>query len=896
MASLSTRTSGWFLQGAPGVPRALWARWVAGLAVAVAIGASWPTAWAADPQPEPELVPPKLLRAATPIYPPAFKDRGIAGAVVVELTVDVLGEPADIKVIESAGPEFDAAALAAAQLLRFSPARRGTREGDPPIAVRIRYRFSFTPDQDDRRGRAAAEGRFGRRDLEKVPAGFCSLRGRIVEKGTGRPVAGLQLLLDDGPADAVTENNGEFAFGPLAPGSHALSVAEGEFKALRQPIVIYAAKTGRADLRVERVHYGLYRATAEAPPPAGEMARRELSAEEIQRVPGVYGDALKVVQNLPGVARPSPFGGEVVVRGSAPSDSLAAMEGVRLPLAYHFGGVYSVFNTDLLEGIDFLPGGLPVLWGRQVGGVLNARLRLPAVEEPLAGYVEVNAFHAGAFLKGSLGPNTRFVVAARRSWIDALLNAVVPEGTLPFTAAPKYWDWQAKVDYFLSPRSTLTGLALGSQDQLALVNEAPAGTDTRVLGGIKYQTGFNGLIGILRHEAPSWTSKTTAGAVWVKSETSIGSFLHFDADALDLTLRHQMHWGKGPVQVRGGLDLMHTPFWANVFAPSGRLSEEGGAQASETPPSTFNFNGSFWFAGPAAWWDVVLKPVPELEIVPGLRLDVYRGVDSDETLLPRLAVRWQQSRDLVFKAASGMYSQRPQPQEVLTFGGLGNPNLLSARGIDIALGTEWRPGPADSIDLQVFYKSLWNLVRQTPGLFPSPPYENAGLGRVYGAELLARHKLSQRWFGWIAYTLLWAERKDDAAQAWRPFDWDQRHILTAVGSVQLPNHWEVSARFRLVSGNPTTAVVSASYDEKSDDYQAIQGTYNGERLPAFHQLDLRIDKRWVLNRWMFNLYLDVQNAYNRTNPEGVVYNYDYSAQTLQGGLPIIPSLGLRVDF
>lgn len=845
---------------------------------------------------EPELTPPELLQGATPIYPPALKDRGVAGAVVVELTVTLRGEPTDIKVVESAGPEFDAAALAAAQQLRFAPARRGTHADAPPIAVRIRYRFAFAPAADERRAKAPSEGRFGRRDAEKVPAGHCSLRGRILEKGTGRPVAGLQLLLDSGPLDAVTESNGDYAFGPIAPGTHVLVVAEGEYKALRQPIVIAAGKTGRAELRVERLRYGLYRATAEAPPPPGELAKRELSAEEIQRVPGVYGDALKVVQNLPGVARPSPFGGEVVVRGSAPSDSLAALEGVRLPLAYHFGGLYSVFNTDLLEGIDFLPGGLPAMWGRQVGGVLNARLRIPAVDEPLAGYVEVNAFHAGAFLKGSLGENTRFAIAARRSWIDALLAALVPDGVLPFTVSPKYWDWQAKVDHFLTPRTTLTGLALSSQDRLALVNESPAGTDTRVLGGIKFETGFHGLVGILRHEAPTWTSKTTAGVVWVKSETSVGTLLHFDADALDLTLRHQMHWGKGPVQVRGGLDLLHTPFWASIFAPSGRTSEEGGSQASAAPESTFNFDGSFWFAGPAVWWDVVLKPRPELEIVPGLRLDAFRGVDSDETLLPRLAMRWQQRRDLVWKAATGMYSQRPQPQEVLSFGGLGNPDLNSVRGLDVAVGAEWRPGPADSIDLQVFYKSLWNLVVQTPGLFPSPPYLNAGLGQVYGAELLARHKLSARWFGWIAYTLLWAERKDQAGQAWRPFDWDQRHILTAVGSVQLPDHWEVSARFRLVSGNPTTAIRSASYDEKADDYTAVQGTYNAGRLPAFHQLDLRVDKRWVLNRWMFNLYLDVQNVYNRTNPEGVVFNFDYSRQALQGGLPIIPSLGLRVDF
>ena len=846
----------------------------------------------AAPAVPPDLQPPQLTQDAKPAYPPALRERGVAGAVVVELTVSDQGSPQDIKVVDSAGPEFDAAALEAAARLRFAPATRAGKA----VAVRIRYRFAFAADLDERRGRAGGDGRYGRRDAERTPAGFCSLRGRVLEKGTGRPVAGLQLLLDGGPLDAVTDAQGDYTFGPLTAGPHTLHVAEGDHRAQRIAVQVKQGVTGRADFRVERLHYGLYRATAEAPSPPGEMARRELSAEEIQRIPGTYGDALKVVQNLPGVARPSPFGGEVVVRGSAPSDSLAAVEAVRLPLAYHFGGVYAVFNTDLLEGIDFLPGGLPSMWGRQVGGVLNARLRLPVQDEPLAGYVEVNAFHAGAFLKGSLGKDLRFTLAARRSWIDALLAAVLPEGALPFTVSPKYWDAQAKLDWLLGPRTSLTALGLASSDQLALVNKDPAGTDTRVIGGIKFSSAFQGLLAILRHDDGEFTSKTTAGVVWGQVATTVGTLLHFDADALDLTLRQQINWGRGPVQLRAGLDLLHTPFWANIYAPSGRVSEEGSGQSSSAPEQTFSFNGSFSFFGPGAWWDAVLKPTPELEIVPGLRLDAFRGVDSDQTLLPRLAVRWQPRKQWALKAASGFYSQRPQPQEVLSIGGLGNPNLQSMRSFDIAVGGEFTPRPADSVDLQLFSKSLWNVVVQTPGLFPSPPYQNAGQGRVYGAELLARHKMSERWFGWVAYTLLWAERKDQAGQAWRPFDWDQRHILTAVASVQLPDHWELSTRFRLVSGNPTTALASSVYDEKADAYQGNSAAYNADRLPAFHQLDLRVDKRWVFNRWMFNLYLDVQNVYNRRNAEGVVYNYDYSQQMIQGGLPIIPSLGLRVDF
>jgi hypothetical protein len=69
-----------------------------------------------------------------------------------------------------------------------------------------------------------------------------------------------------------------------------------------------------------------------------------------------------------------------------------------------------------------------------------------------------------------------------------------------------------------------------------------------------------------------------------------------------------------------------------------------------------------------------------------------------------------------------------------------------------------------------------------------------------------------------------------------------------------------------------------------------------ERLPLFHQLDLRVDKRWQFKDWRLSAYLDVQNVYNNPAVEAIVYNYDFSQQAFQTGLPILPSIGLRGEF
>ena len=113
--------------------------------------------------------------------------------------------------------------------------------------------------------------------------------------------------------------------------------------------------------------------------------------------------------------------------------------------------------------------------------------------------------------------------------------------------------------------------------------------------------------------------------------------------------------------------------------------------------------------------------------------------------------------------------------------------------------------------------------------------------------------------------------------------------------------WAVGARIRIVRGPLVTPTLGAPalpslYSGDAGSYVPLQSTPFSERLPVFHQLDMRIDKRWQFRSWRLNAYIDVQNVYNNTTPEAYVYNYDYSQRAYQTGLPIIPSIGLRGEF
>src|SRR3569623_3261441 len=143
--------------------------------------------------------------------------------------------------------------------------------------------------------------------------------------------------------------------------------------------------------------------------------------------------------------------------------------------------------------------------------------------------------------------------------------------------------------------------------------------------------------------------------------------------------------------------------------------------------------------------------------------------------------------------------------------------------------------------------------------------------------------------GWIAYTYSRAYRTRDPRIDPVEYPWvlDQPHVLTLVGTRPISAHWRLGGRLRLASGNPITPVAGSYYDATAHKYVALDGAIMSERLPAFAQLDSRLDRTW--RHW--DLYFDIQNITNNDNVEGVDYSTDYKQRTYTTGLPILPSSG-----
>ena len=238
----------------------------------------------------------------------------------------------------------------------------------------------------------------------------------------------------------------------------------------------------------------------------------------------------------------------------------------------------------------------------------------------------------------------------------------------------------------------------------------------------------------------------------------------------------------------------------------------------------------------------------------------------------------------------------------------GSPDLALEKALQTSLGVEHRFTDYINVELTGFFNRRYDMAFGTneirtnaDGTKDRVLVDSIGLGRAYGVELLARHELSKNFFGWIAYTLSWSDERAKATPwtkgtGYAPADSDQRHILTVIGQYKFGNGWELGARFRLTTGTPDTPVVGSTYDSDTQSYRPIYGPDGSTRQPTFHQLDLRVDRVFLFDRWQLGAYLDVQNVYNHTNQEGTIADYRFRSQIIVPDIPILPTLGIKGSF
>jgi hypothetical protein len=588
----------------------------------------------------------------------------------------------------------------------------------------------------------------------------------------------------------------------------------------------------------------------------------DLRGPELVATPGSLGDPLRTIESLPGVAAvvwPAPI---YAVRGSNPGNTGYFLDQLEVPLLFHLALGPSVIHPYFFESMSFYPGGYPAQYGRYVAGVVVTETRAPR-EDRIHASAELRLYDAGALVSAPLPDGNGAVAAAfRYSYAGALLSLVRSDVKLT------YWDYQVRADR-RARGWRLTLLCFGSSDDLNYrVGEQAFSNE--------YALQFHRASLRARHALAGGQVSLQLGLGHDHSRAPIVQDVYsISASALGIFPRVGFERSSARWDLHLGGDGQLQWFW-----PTTNVHEVGASDLASNRMAALL----------GAYASATFRAGSRLTVTPGIRWDSYTiGGTTRQDLGPRLAARLHLDPKTWLSASGGRFSQPPSlgvQFPAATSFGLALYGLQTSWQGALGIGTGHLPGV--DVELTGYLQRYVLTDVRDPTLTEPDPLAGDFLvrryARSYGLEVMIRRPPTERLHGWLAYTLSQNQRALGGGVI-GPSDWDQRHVLNAVLGYRI-GAYTVGARGHFNTGRPVLVNAGPANTGQTETFV---------RLPAFYQLDLRAERRFLFDAFTIHLYLEVVNATLTRQ----VYHLDQSpdGSLSQRSLRVVlPSLGLRGEI
>ncbi|MCZ6679076.1 MAG: TonB-dependent receptor [Candidatus Poribacteria bacterium] len=721
------------------------------------------------------------------------------------------------------------------------------------------------------------------------------IHGTVSRRGTGQPLANVSVRLIETGQHTLTDETGAFRFSSLPASGYTLAVSAAGYRAPEDDDEVVTVKPGQTtEVRIylERVEFILEEIQVKSTPTRPTVGKQTLGALEIKRVPGTAGDALRALQALPGIGVANDFDGQLYIRGGAPEDNRFYLDRAPLFYPYHFGGLVSTINSEVLNKIDVYAGGFGAEFGADAQAVIDIYSRRGR-EDRVGGKFNLNMLYSEGLLEGPLGERGSWYLAGRRSYID-LLPIEVDE----ITAFPRFWDYQAKVSYDLSEKHQLHLNAFAADDFMELkLDLDDVENDPTLAGRLNFKDRFN-VQGM--HLRSTLTNRLTSDLSISRADYfqdfSFGQGLFLKLEPTQYELREDLAYRLNPKhQLESGVLVSTTQWNVSSFFP--RPPDEGDPDANNLQYFTFeekvtsDFQKRFNFI--EGYLQNRYDPLAFLSITLGLRLDYFNLTDR-VSVGPRGSLRLKIPGGSELRFAYGRYEISPYPWQITPE--YGNPDVKENTAIHYILELERQISPQTHLKVASYQKDFSDLITRDQ----QAGYLNQGNGFARGVEVSLRHREGERFFGWANYAYSVAKRKDRPSEPERLYSFDQTHVATLTTSYQFTSTWEIGAKWQYRTGNPYTPVTGARLVPHPTTgelrHVPIYGETNSARVAPFHRLDVRISKSFIYEQWRLGVFLEVLNVYNHKNVLSFDYNEDYTKQEVVHQLPLIPYLGITAEF
>ncbi|MBN2410280.1 TonB-dependent receptor [candidate division KSB1 bacterium] len=755
-----------------------------------------------------------------------------------------------------------------------------------------------------------------------------NVTGKIVDSKTKMPLPGANILVESGDTGTTTNTNGEYRL-ILAPGEYTILVTFMGYEPSRQKLSIRESETKHElnfMLEPKVLTSGELVVIAQSPDPA--IARYEIKARDLHKIPTPLPDALIMLKTLPGVSALNDQSSFYNIRGGNFDENLIYINGIEIYQPHIVRKAImenpSLVNVDLVKKINLRTGAFPVYYGDKLSSVLDISYT-DDIEET-HGSVDISTIGVNAVVQTGITGNFSVLFGLRKINYGYLLNNLTNTET---DYHPDYTDLQTILNYKPTSRLkfSLTGLYADSKYESSpqewsywRKNEGYFNMQLDGNENLNYRTELWAFTAEQSFDNVKINFQSSRYKQKEKERTDLAGVIFFTNDHLekpntenyDLTniLYHNVSnsfsstiynnhlsvdfYPDPRITLRTGVE--YKKFMNKDALYESHIIQEDTLAAYKNP--SFNYSGNQNIDGYllAGYAQAGFQFIPELLLQAGLRLTTS-GLNQEKLLLPRFRLSFNINNTMQILLAAGQYAQPPMYKE-FQFRDENPDGLLAQKSTVLTLGLQKEYTANKGFKVEAYYKKLKDIISyeiRDVKLYYSG--RNDAKGYAYGLDAYLHFQYPRGTENWFSYSYLVAREKLlNSQEGYVPRPSDRRHQFSLLMEDRMEKfkNSRIHVRFVWGSAYPFTWE-NWVLNQDTGEYEFLKGRRNHSRLTLYQRFDVGFTQELNLGK-KFKLILreEVLNTFNNINLLGYDFMFNRRVDYYMSGR--VYNLGLRLEI
>lgn len=737
-----------------------------------------------------------------------------------------------------------------------------------------------------------------------------SIMGKVYDSENKLGLPGVNVYLKDKNIGASTDIEGNFKIEKLPVGNYVIvfsyigysSVTLTDVIVRSNRITYQDAELIPTQLKLDSiiVSAGYFKEVENK-----SISSIEFSSEEIRRAPGSAGDVSRILFGLPSVAKVNDGKSSFMVRGGSPIENAFYVDNIEISNINHFAtqgstdGFFGILNVDFIKNITFNAGGFSSQYGDKLSSVMDINLREGNRNE-YDGQLNLNFAGIGAQLEGPfIGNDGSFMISLNKSYLDLVMRTFAND-----YPAPEYYDLQTKIVYDISDQHKISFIDVFANDIYNIQYEKAIDTELNQFGNTKYITNTAGvnwqyIWGKSGYSSTSLSHTLNSRKVNFNETKSSNKFLSNNTLENKFSFRN-LNFYKLNESNRFEFGI-EAKYYLNDFDYTffEYLDEYGNIKPTiktDKTLNTINFGGFFNYQ---------LSFLDDFDLSIGGRVDYFNYTDKVK-VSPRIVLSYKLSPLTSLSGSAGIYYQN-LPGLILAQSDKFK-RLNTPKAIHYILSFSHLLNEETRLTIEVYQKDYFNLPVDpsqpkdflfdqvvTNGIFTAhSDLMSNGIAYSRGIEAMIQKKLAKDFYGMISASYSISKYKDVEGN-WKNRIYDNRFNFNIEGGYKPNSDWEFSARFIYAGGAPYTPFDMQLSELNNKGILDLSKT-NTVRLPDYHSLNIRVDRRFYFEKTNLVIFLSIWNVYNRDNVSAYSWNEVKNKLTKEVGWNTLPVFGIEYEF